>query len=132
MTYGLTGLPPTPDEIESFLADEAPEAFSKVVDRLLASHHYGEQWARHWLDIVRYADSLGGTANFPFANAGRRDIRLSRLHFLVACQELGSVVVGRSDASGAVRATLRRLSRCDPPGWYGPSVVTGKPQARAA
>ena len=71
VTYGLTGLPPTPDEIESFLADDSPEAFGKVVDRLLACHHYGEQWARHWLDVVRYADTLGGTANFPFAHAHR-------------------------------------------------------------
>ena len=71
VTYGLTGLPPAPRDIASFLADDSPEAFARVVDRLLASHHYGEQWARHWLDVVRYADSLGGTANFPFANAYR-------------------------------------------------------------
>ena len=71
VTFGLTGLPPARRDIESFLADDSPEAFARVVDRLLASHHYGEQWARHWLDVVRYADSLGGTANFPFANAYR-------------------------------------------------------------
>lgn len=71
VTFGLTGLPPSRRDIESFLADDSPEAFARVVDRLLASHHYGEQWARHWLDVVRYADSLGGTANFPFANAYR-------------------------------------------------------------
>ena len=70
-TYGLTGLPPAPDDIDVFLADDAPDAFAQIVDRLLASHHYGEQWARHWLDVVRYADTLGGTANFPFANAYR-------------------------------------------------------------
>ena len=70
-TYGLTGLPPTPHELQTFLASAAPDAFEREVDRLLASHHYGEQWARHWLDVVRYADSLGGTANFPFANAYR-------------------------------------------------------------
>ena len=70
-TYGLTGLPPAPNELQTFLASAAPDAFDQVVDRLLASHHYGEQWARHWLDVVRYADSLGGTANFPFANAYR-------------------------------------------------------------
>jgi len=56
-TFDLTGLPPTPDEIDDFLADESPSAFAKVVDRLLASPHYGERWGRHWLDVVRYADA---------------------------------------------------------------------------
>jgi hypothetical protein len=56
-TFDLTGLPPTPAEVEAFLADQTPDAFAKVVDRLLASPHYGERWARHWLDLVRYADS---------------------------------------------------------------------------
>ena len=56
MTFDLTGLPPTPQEIADFLADEAADALTKVVERLLASPHYGERWARHWLDLVRYAD----------------------------------------------------------------------------
>jgi len=56
-TYDLTGLPPTPDAMDAFLADESPKAFEKVVDRLLKSPHYGEKWARHWLDLVRYAES---------------------------------------------------------------------------
>jgi cytochrome c553 len=55
-TFDLTGLPPTPAEIEAFLADESPEAFARVVDRLLASPHYGERWSRHWLDVARYAE----------------------------------------------------------------------------
>ena len=58
VTVDLTGLPPTPAETASFLADSSPTAFAKVVDRLLASPRYGERWARHWLDVVRYADSL--------------------------------------------------------------------------
>ncbi|MGI8964752.1 MAG: DUF1549 domain-containing protein, partial [Limisphaerales bacterium] len=58
-TFDLTGLPPTPKEIENFLADKSSGAFAKVVERLLASPQYGERWARHWLDIVRYTDSLG-------------------------------------------------------------------------
>jgi len=57
-TFDLIGLPPTPEEIQTFLADTSPDAFRKVVDRLLASPHYGEKWGRHWLDLVRYADSL--------------------------------------------------------------------------
>jgi cytochrome c553 len=56
----LTGLPPTPEEVEEFLEDAAANAFEKVVDRLLASDHYGERWARHWLDVARYSDGLGG------------------------------------------------------------------------
>ena len=57
-TFDLTGLPPTPQEIEAFLADQSPDAFAAVVDRLLASAHYGERWGRHWLDVVRYTDSF--------------------------------------------------------------------------
>jgi len=55
----LTGLPPTPDEVAAFVADASPEAYERVIDRLLASPHYGEKWARHWLDLVRYADTNG-------------------------------------------------------------------------
>jgi hypothetical protein len=56
-TFDLTGLPPTPEELDAFLADSSPDAFARVVDRLLASPAYGERWARHWLDVVRYADA---------------------------------------------------------------------------
>lgn len=56
-TFDLTGLPPTTEEIEEFLADNSPDAFAKVVERLLASPQYGERWGRHWLDVVRYADA---------------------------------------------------------------------------
>ena len=57
VTFDLTGLPPTLADVESFLADDSPTAYEKVVDRLLQSQHYGEKWARHWLDVVRYADT---------------------------------------------------------------------------
>jgi len=59
VTFGLTGLPPTPEEIDAFVNDRSPAAFEKLVDRLLASPHYGERWARHWLDLARYAESDG-------------------------------------------------------------------------
>ncbi|MBI4903735.1 MAG: DUF1553 domain-containing protein [Acidobacteria bacterium] len=59
VSLDLTGLPPTPDEVQSFLSDNSPQAWAKVVDRLLASPHYGERWARHWLDLARYSDSEG-------------------------------------------------------------------------
>ncbi len=61
VTLNLTGLPPTPAEVDAFLADESEEAYEKVVDRLLASRAYGERWARHWLDVAGYADSNGYT-----------------------------------------------------------------------
>jgi hypothetical protein len=56
-TFDLIGLPPTPEEVDAFLADRSPQAFARVVDRLLASPRYGERWGRHWLDVVRYADA---------------------------------------------------------------------------
>ncbi len=59
VTFDLIGLPPTPEEVRAFLADATPDAYQKVVDRLLASPHYGERWARHWLDLARYAESEG-------------------------------------------------------------------------
>ena len=59
VTLDLIGLPPTPAEIDAFVADKSPDAYEKVVDRLLASPHYGERWARPWLDLARYADSNG-------------------------------------------------------------------------
>jgi hypothetical protein len=59
LTFGLTGLPPTFDEVAAFLADEAPDAYQRLVDRLLASPQYGERQARMWLDVVRYADTHG-------------------------------------------------------------------------
>ncbi len=58
-TYDLIGLSPTPQEIDAFVADKSPNAFAKVVDRLLASPLYGERWGRHWLDVARYSDTLG-------------------------------------------------------------------------
>ncbi len=56
-TFDLIGLPPKPEDIDAFLSDQSPQAFARVVDRLLASPHYGERWGRHWLDVVRYADA---------------------------------------------------------------------------
>ena len=72
-TFDLTGLPPTPADIDAFVNDTGPEeeAFTKVVDRLLASPHYGEQMARHWLDVVRYADSSGFANDYERGNAWR-------------------------------------------------------------
>lgn len=70
-TYDLTGLPPTEKEIADFLADNAPNAFEKVVDRLLDSPRYGEKWGRHWLDVARYADSTGNDEDHRYPHAWR-------------------------------------------------------------
>jgi hypothetical protein len=69
--FDLIGLPPKPAEIEAFLADSSPNAFEKVVDRLLASRHFGERWGRHWLDIARFAESSGGGRTRIFHAAWR-------------------------------------------------------------
>jgi hypothetical protein len=72
-TFDLIGLPPTLEEVDAFLKDNSPDAFAKVVDRLLASPHYGERWGRHWLDVARYSDTKGqirrqrDDPNYPFA-----------------------------------------------------------------
>ncbi len=71
VTFDLTGLPPTLEEIDDFLADSSPKAFEKVVDRLLASSAYGERWGRHWLDVARYGESTGSSRNVPYPQAWR-------------------------------------------------------------
>ncbi len=68
-TLVLLGVPPTPEAVEEFVADSAPDAFSRLVDRLLASPDYGERWGRHWLDVVRYGDCNGADESRAFPNA---------------------------------------------------------------
>ncbi len=70
-TFDLTGLPPTPAEVTAFLNDNSPTAFATLVDRLLDSEDYGRRWGRHWLDVVRYADTAGETADYPVPLAWR-------------------------------------------------------------
>ena len=71
LSYDLLGLPPTPSEVDAFVADKSPQAYEKLVDRMLASPHYGERWGRHWLDMARYADSDGYEKDNPRPNAWR-------------------------------------------------------------
>ena len=80
-TFDLIGLPPTRDQIRAFLDDDSPEAFEKVVERLLTSQRYGERWGRHWLDVARYADSNGLDENLVYKNAFRyRDYVIQALN----------------------------------------------------
>ena len=67
ITFDLTGLPPTEQEVEAFERDRAPGAYTILVDRLLGSKQFGERWARHWLDVARYADSRGPSASAEIA-----------------------------------------------------------------
>lgn len=69
--FDLIGLPPTPEQVRDFVYDDAPDAFEKVVDRLLASRHFGERWARHWLDLVRYAESYGHQYDYDMPHSYR-------------------------------------------------------------
>ena len=81
VTFDLTGLPPAPDEIESFRKDDSSQAYARVVDRLLGSERFGERWGRHWLDVVRYADSVGRTRNLPYPVAWKyRDYVIASLN----------------------------------------------------
>jgi cytochrome c553 len=73
LSFDLTGLPPTPEEVRAFVADQAPDAYEKVVDRLLSSPHYGERMAVFWLDLVRFADSIGYHSDNPMNVAPYRD-----------------------------------------------------------
>ncbi|HTK78458.1 MAG TPA: PSD1 and planctomycete cytochrome C domain-containing protein, partial [Gemmataceae bacterium] len=71
VTFDLIGLPPTPGEVDAFLADTSADAWDRLIDRLLESPHYGEKWGRHWLDLVRYADTAGDNSDFPVPPAYR-------------------------------------------------------------
>ena len=80
LSVDLTGLPPTPDEIDGFLKDAAPDAYDRLVERLLASPRYGERWARHWMDVAHYADSHGHDQDRARPNAWPyRDYLIPRL-----------------------------------------------------
>ena len=92
--FDLVGLPPSLEAIDAFLADESPEAWSKVVDELLNSTAYGERWARHWLDVAGYADSDGYTARRYGTEVG---LEVSRLcDPLAECRQAVESVSGRT------------------------------------
>ncbi len=81
VTFDLTGLPPTPEEVDAFIGDTRPLAYERLVDRLLASPGFGERWGRHWLDVARYGESTGSSRNLPMPHAWRyRDYVLDAVH----------------------------------------------------
>ena len=105
-TFDLTGLPPTPEEVEAFVADDSPEAFARVVDRLLASPRYGERWAQHWLDVVRYADTDGFEVNterknaWPYRDYVIRALNQDTPYDRFICEQLAGDAMGEDAATG--------------------------------
>ena len=107
-TYDLTGLPPTPEEIEQFENDTDPDAWPKLIDRLLESPHYGERWARHWLDVVRFGESIGYERNvivnniWPFRDYVIRSINEDKPFDQFIREHIAGDVFGADDPDVAV------------------------------
>ncbi|MEX2382532.1 MAG: PSD1 and planctomycete cytochrome C domain-containing protein [Opitutales bacterium] len=116
LSLDLTGLPPTIEEVDDFLADDSPEAYAKVVERLLASPHYGERWARHWLDLASYADTKGYEKDLPRSiwpyrdwviNAFNRDLPYDQFAIeQIAGDLLPDPTLDQKVATGFLRNTL--------------------------
>ncbi len=114
LSYVLTGLPPTPQEVESFQNDKAPDSYNKLVDHLLESSHFGERWARHWLDLARYADNrgyvgVGVDRTYPYAYTYRDWVIKSFNKDLPYNKFLTYQIAADNPKSGAARADLAAL-----------------------
>jgi mono/diheme cytochrome c family protein len=102
-TYDLLGLPPAPEEVDAFVNDAQPDAYERLVDRLLASPHYGEQWGRHWLDVIRFGESRGFERNeiinsaWPFRDYVIRSLNDDKPFDRFIVEHLAGDVVGRGD-----------------------------------
>jgi mono/diheme cytochrome c family protein len=103
VSYDLTGLPPSPEEVEAFVNDNDPQAYEKLIDRLLASPRYGEQWGRHWLDVARYGESKGFEQNhiinnlWPYRDYVIRSFNEDKPFNRFIVEQLAGDVVGRGD-----------------------------------
>ncbi|SIO57467.1 Planctomycete cytochrome C [Singulisphaera sp. GP187] len=112
VTYDLTGLPPSADEIASFEADSSPDAYEKLVDRLLASPRYGEQWGRHWLDVVRFGESRGYERNeiipnaWPFRDYVIRSFNDDKPFDRLVREHLAGDVIGKDEPDVEVGTTF--------------------------
>ena len=107
-TYDLIGLPPTPEEVRAFVRDSDPRAYENLIDRLLDSHHYGERWGRHWLDVVRFGESLGFERNvlvnelWPFRDYVIRSLNEDKPFDQLIREHLAGDVFGADDPNVAV------------------------------
>src|SRR5688572_19546289 len=103
-TFDLTGLPPTPEEVQAFLKDGSADAYDKVIDRLLASPRYGERWGRHWLDVVRFGESHGYEQNhlrdnaWPYRDYVIRSFNEDKPYPRFVMEQLAGDVVGKGEA----------------------------------
>ncbi len=106
VAFDLTGLPPTPEEVEAFVGDASPGAYERLVDSLLASPRYGERWARHWLDVIRFADSHGFEMNQPRPNAWRyrdwviRSLNADKPYDRFVAEQVVGDALGSDEATG--------------------------------
>ncbi|MCR9296890.1 MAG: DUF1553 domain-containing protein, partial [bacterium] len=112
LTFDLTGLPPTPEEMAAFLADESPLAYERQVDRLLASPRYGEHWGRHWLDVVRFGESTGYERNiiiddaWPFRDYVIRSLNADKPFSTLIQEHLAGDVVAADDPQREIGAAF--------------------------
>jgi mono/diheme cytochrome c family protein len=112
VTYDLIGLPPTPEQVEAFVADDAPDAYQELVDRLLASPQYGEQWGRHWLDVVRFGESRGFERNeiidnaWPFRDYVIRSLNEDKSFDVLVREHLAGDVIGKDQPGVEVGVTF--------------------------
>ncbi|NDF00277.1 MAG: DUF1549 domain-containing protein, partial [Verrucomicrobia bacterium] len=113
LSFALTGLPPKPAEVEQFAADKSPHAFEALVDSLLASPHFGERWARHWMDVVHYSDTHGYEWDAPAKHAWRyRDYLVRAFNADVPYKQLileqlaGDLLPPRVEARSGMNETL--------------------------
>jgi hypothetical protein len=114
----LVGLPPTPEEVDAFLADPSPDAYERLIDRLLASPHYGERWGRHWLDVARYADTKG----YAFASDRRYPYAYTYRDYVIAAlnadlpydqfilEQLAADQLSSADREGSAESDPARLA----------------------
>jgi len=119
VTFGLTGLPPSPQDIESFVRDPSPNAYEKLIDRLLASPQYGERWARHWLDLVRYAESEGFERDrlreyaWPYRDYVIRSLNEDKSYLQFAREQLAGDAIEPVTHDGIIATSLLTLGPLD-------------------
>jgi hypothetical protein len=108
VTYDLLGLPPEPEDVDAFVADHSPDAFERVVERLLASPHYGERWARHWLDVVHYGDTHGYDKDkrrdhaWPYRDYVIGAMNADRPYDAFVCEQVAGDVMSPADPGATV------------------------------
>ena len=133
MTFDLTGLPPTPVEIDQFIGDARPDAYERLLDRLLASPHYGEHWARHWLDVVRYSESEGFERDWlrdhvwPYRDYVIRSFNQDKPYAQFVREQIAGDVIEPAARDGLIATGLLVMGPTDAVG-----LTSAVPQERAA